>query len=76
VARTHDEVVAAREDWAAGRRFGAVHGYDGDPLPAPPLPTSRLRSRDRHGRTRPGPLPGESRGEAGSPPQGKRADQA
>src|SRR5262249_19865424 len=63
VARTHDEVVAAREDWAAGRRFGAVHGYDGDPLPAPPLPTSRLRSRDRHGRTRPARLPGESRGD-------------
>lgn len=52
VARTHEEVVAAREDWAAGRRFGAVHGYDGDPLPAPPLPTARLKSRDRHGHSR------------------------
>jgi redox-sensitive bicupin YhaK (pirin superfamily) len=52
VARTHEEVIAAREDWAAGRRFGVVHGYAGDPLPAPPLPTSRLKSRDRHGRTR------------------------
>jgi redox-sensitive bicupin YhaK (pirin superfamily) len=52
VARTHEEVVAAREDWAAGRRFGVVHGYDGDPLPAPPLPTARLKSRDRHGHSR------------------------
>jgi quercetin 2,3-dioxygenase len=52
VARSHEEVVAAREDWAAGRRFGVVHGYDGDPLPAPPLPTTRLKSRDRHGHSR------------------------
>jgi len=52
VARSHEEVVAAREDWAAGRRFGVVHGYDGDPLPAPPMPATRLKSRDRHGHSR------------------------
>jgi redox-sensitive bicupin YhaK (pirin superfamily) len=45
VGRDHDEIVAAREDWAAGRRFGTVVGYDGDPLPAPALPTTRLLPR-------------------------------
>jgi hypothetical protein len=53
VARSHDEIVAAREDWAAGRRFGTVHGYAGDRLPAPEMPTTRLRARDRLGRTSP-----------------------
>jgi redox-sensitive bicupin YhaK (pirin superfamily) len=47
VARTHEEIVEARTDWATGRRFGAVHGYDGDPLPAPPLPATRLKPRPR-----------------------------
>lgn len=28
-----------------GGRFGAVQGYDGDPLPAPPLPGTRLLPR-------------------------------
>lgn len=50
VARDHDEIVAAREDWQAGRRFGGVPGGE-DPLPAPPLPITRLKARDRHGRT-------------------------
>jgi redox-sensitive bicupin YhaK (pirin superfamily) len=43
VARTPDEVARARDDWAAGARFGAVRGYRGQRLPAPPLvarPTS------------------------------------
>jgi quercetin 2,3-dioxygenase len=53
VGRSHDEIAAARDDWAAGRRFGTVTGYDGDPLPAPPMPTTQLKARDRHGRTRP-----------------------
>jgi redox-sensitive bicupin YhaK (pirin superfamily) len=48
VGRSHDEIVRAREDWMAGRRFGTVRGYDGDPLPAPPMPTSRLKPRGRH----------------------------
>ncbi|NJC72974.1 pirin family protein [Planosporangium thailandense] len=51
VARSHDEIVEAREDWRSGRRFGTVTGYDGGPLPAPAMPTTRLKPRDRHGRT-------------------------
>jgi quercetin 2,3-dioxygenase len=47
VGRDHDAIVAAREDWSAGRRFGEVHGYDGGPLPAPALPTTRLLPRER-----------------------------
>ena len=45
VGRSHDEVAAMRADWAAGRGFGTVHGYDGDPLPAPALPGVRLKPR-------------------------------
>ncbi len=37
VARTTDEIVAAREDWEAGRRFGAVTAYSGERIPAPPF---------------------------------------
>ena len=37
VARTADEVAAARDDWAAGARFGEVRGYRGRRLDAPPL---------------------------------------
>jgi hypothetical protein len=51
VARSHEEIVAAREDWQAGRRFGEVHGYDDDRLPAPEMPTTRLKARYRDGRT-------------------------
>jgi redox-sensitive bicupin YhaK (pirin superfamily) len=58
VGRSHEEIVRAREDWeasrdgwAAGRRFGPVPGYDGDALAAPAMPSTRLRSRDRHGHT-------------------------
>lgn len=47
VGRTHEEIVDARADWEAGRRFGEVRGYDEDRLPAPPLPAARLRSRSR-----------------------------
>jgi len=49
VGRSHEDVAAARDDWAAGRRFGVVRGYDGDPLPAPPLPATRLKARGRAG---------------------------
>jgi len=53
IGRSHDEVVAFRADWQgeviAGAdphgRFGTVDGYDGAPLPAPELPTVRLRPR-------------------------------
>lgn len=37
VARTPEEIAAARADWEAGLRFGPVRGYEGAPLPAPPL---------------------------------------
>jgi redox-sensitive bicupin YhaK (pirin superfamily) len=37
VARTTDEIVAAREDWQAGRRFGEVEAYGGARLEAPPF---------------------------------------
>ncbi|GAA3441462.1 pirin family protein [Planomonospora venezuelensis] len=51
VGRSHEEIVRARDDWAAGRRFGTVGGCDAGPLPAPEMPTVRLKARDRHGRT-------------------------
>ncbi len=37
VARTTEEIVAAREDWQSGRRFAEVAGYRGDRLGAPPF---------------------------------------
>ncbi|SFC42083.1 hypothetical protein SAMN05216284_104252 [Micromonospora sediminimaris] len=49
VGRDHDEIVAAREDWMAGRRFGVVADDPDPPLPAPALPTVRLKARDRSG---------------------------
>ncbi|HEY2205333.1 MAG TPA: pirin family protein [Pseudonocardia sp.] len=45
VARTGEEVAEAREDWMAGRRFGPV--AEGEPLPAPALPATRLLPRGR-----------------------------
>jgi quercetin 2,3-dioxygenase len=36
VARTPEEIEAAVAEWRQGR-FGTVAGYDGEPLPAPPL---------------------------------------
>ncbi|MDQ4008336.1 MAG: pirin family protein [Actinomycetota bacterium] len=53
IGRTHEEVVEAREQWMAGLdagrddRFGVVHGFAGEPLPAPEMPTTRLRPRGR-----------------------------
>lgn len=43
VARTPEEIAAARAVWREGR-FGEVGGYTGDPLPAPPLNAARLRA--------------------------------
>lgn len=43
VARTPEEIAAARAEWGEGR-FGAVGGYAGDPLAAPPLNAARLRA--------------------------------
>lgn len=37
VARTAEEILAAREDWEAGRRFGDVAAYAGARLGAPPF---------------------------------------
>lgn len=37
VARTSEEIRAARDDWEAGRRFGEVASYSGARLPAPPF---------------------------------------
>lgn len=51
VARSHEELVAARDDWAAGHRFGTVTGCVDAPLPAPEMPITRIKARDRHGRT-------------------------
>jgi redox-sensitive bicupin YhaK (pirin superfamily) len=48
VGRSHDDIVSYRQLWEdAHERFGAVLGYQGsvDRLPAPPLPTTRLRPR-------------------------------
>ncbi|XVU21931.1 pirin family protein [Actinoplanes sp. CA-054009] len=46
VARDHDEIVQMRADWADHTpRFGEVRGYDGPPLPAPPMPITRLVPR-------------------------------
>jgi redox-sensitive bicupin YhaK (pirin superfamily) len=48
IGRTHDEIVAAREDWEAqARRFGHVDGHDGMVIPAPPMPPLRLKPRVR-----------------------------
>lgn len=48
VGRSHDDIVNYRQLWEdADDRFGAVQGYRGAlaRLPAPPLPTTRLRPR-------------------------------
>jgi hypothetical protein len=37
VARTPEEIAAARDAWQRGERFGQVRGYDGPRLDAPPL---------------------------------------
>ncbi len=47
VARDHDEVVRAREEWAHGGGFAQVRGYDGPAIPAPPMPITRLVPRGR-----------------------------
>jgi hypothetical protein len=46
VGRSHDDIVAAREQWQAGDpRFGTVPGDPNPPLPAPPMPGIRLKPR-------------------------------
>ena len=46
VARTADEIAAAREDWAAGRRFGEVSAYQGARLDAPSFAAARASYND------------------------------
>ncbi|RJQ79728.1 pirin family protein [Pseudonocardiaceae bacterium YIM PH 21723] len=50
VGRTHEEIVAARDDWQAqpNSRFGLVEGHDGQWIPAPPMPDVRLKPRQPH----------------------------
>ncbi|WP_409235792.1 pirin family protein [Streptomyces sp. PA5.6] len=45
IGRSHEDIAQARADWMNGTRFGEVKGYDGDPLPAPELPTVPLKPR-------------------------------
>ncbi|WP_033438790.1 pirin family protein [Saccharothrix sp. NRRL B-16314] len=48
IGRDHDDIVRYREQWQEeSERFGRVEGYAGDRLPAPPMPTARLRPRTR-----------------------------
>jgi len=48
VGRSGEEIVDYAEQWnAEDDRFGAVIGYDGDRLTAPPLPPVPLRARGR-----------------------------
>ena len=52
VGRSHEDIVAAREQWEAGSdRYGAVPGYAGPRprIPAPAPPGARLRPRGRRG---------------------------
>lgn len=48
VARTHDEIVEARNDWENDTaRFGHVPGHGDERIPAPPMPAVRLKTRTR-----------------------------
>ncbi|GAA0604820.1 pirin family protein [Kribbella sandramycini] len=52
IGRTHEEILQARTDWTTALttghpRFPTVPGYEGAPLPAPPLPATTLKPRPR-----------------------------
>ncbi|MBA8814991.1 hypothetical protein FHX48_000043 [Microbacterium halimionae] len=48
VGRTHEEIVAARDEWESqSPRFGHVPGHGEERVPAPPLPHVRLTRRVR-----------------------------
>lgn len=48
VARSHEEIVSARDAWEARSiRFGTVSGHGAERIPAPPLPGVRLTPRRR-----------------------------
>ncbi|UZJ43396.1 pirin family protein [Marinimicrobium sp. C6131] len=39
VGHSREEIAEAQDEWETGsERFGSVPGYEGDPLPAPPIP--------------------------------------
>ncbi len=47
IGRSGEDIVAAREDWMTGTRFGDVHGFAGPRLDAPVLPSTPLKPRGR-----------------------------
>ncbi|MDZ5446954.1 pirin family protein [Micromonospora sp. 4G57] len=47
IGRSQQDIEQAREDWMSGDRFGAINGFDGQPLPAPELPPTPLKARGR-----------------------------
>ena len=50
VGRSHEDIAAYRQMWENhDDRFGAVQGYRGTRLPAPPLPNATLRPRPNPG---------------------------
>ncbi|WP_280669701.1 MULTISPECIES: pirin family protein [unclassified Kitasatospora] len=49
IGRSSEEIVQARSDWMEGSRFGEVHGYDGQRLSAPTLPSVPMKPRGRAG---------------------------
>jgi redox-sensitive bicupin YhaK (pirin superfamily) len=42
VGTTPQDIIDAARDWGHGQRFGQIAGYQGPPLPAPPLDAVRL----------------------------------
>lgn len=64
IGRSHEEVLAAREEWESGAgggvagAFGRVEGYEGPVarIPAPALPGVRLRSRGNRARGEAAPV--------------------
>ncbi|MCW2882384.1 MAG: hypothetical protein JWQ95_6484 [Sphaerisporangium sp.] len=48
VGRSHEEIQRFRKEWSEGDEFGTVDGFDGEPLPAPALPTTQMKPRGRH----------------------------
>ncbi|MGW6740639.1 pirin family protein [Streptomyces sp. NPDC055025] len=47
IGRSNEDIAQAREAWMSGSRFGDVHGFEGDRLPAPALPPTPLKPRGR-----------------------------
>lgn len=47
VGRSHDEIAQARAEYMGGTGFGVVSAYEGDKLPAPPLPPGQLKPGGR-----------------------------